>query len=169
MCVYLSSHIVLINEANSARQCHPIGHPHPVYTSARANIHDIQRAKIKAKLLTGTDILQANRSRFKQYKVDPTCGLCLTHLETREHFISHCISLSDSRRCFITKAVVLQVKPEVLTTLEPAQFTQPCLDCTHPNLQKDIKISYKNIQKFKLHTREYTSNKVISNCASLIL
>ena len=87
------------------------------------NIHDIQRAKIKAKLLTGTDILQANRSRFK---VDPTCGLCLTHPETREHFISHCISLSDSRRCFITKADVLQVKPEVLTTLEPVQFTQPC-------------------------------------------
>ena len=133
-----------------------IGHPHPIYASVRANIQDIQRAEIMAKLLTGTYILQTNRSRFNQFNVNPTCGLCLSHPETREHFISQCISFSDIRKRFITKAAdVLQVNSEVLTALDPAQFTQLCLDCTHPNLQKDLKISYKDIQKLELHIREY--------------
>ena len=41
-----------------------IGHPHPIRASVRANIQDIQRAEIQAKLLTGTYILRTNHFRL---------------------------------------------------------------------------------------------------------
>ena len=36
----------------------------------------IKKAGFKAKLMTGTYVLQSNRAKFNQFSVDPTCLLC---------------------------------------------------------------------------------------------
>ena len=41
-----------------------VGKVHHVYASVRNNIHDVRRAEVKARLLTGTYTLQSNRAKF---------------------------------------------------------------------------------------------------------
>ena len=41
-----------------------VGKVHQIYSSVRDNIHDVRRAKMKARFLTGTYTLQSNRARF---------------------------------------------------------------------------------------------------------
>ena len=53
-----------------------IGVCHPVWKTVRNSPKDIEKAAIKARILTGTYTLQANRSKFNQYTVDRTCPLC---------------------------------------------------------------------------------------------
>ena len=65
-----------------------VGNPHPVWASVRSNIKDRRRAELKVKLLTGTYTLQANWANFNQYAVDPTCKLCDSEPEDREHFLA---------------------------------------------------------------------------------
>lgn len=65
--------------------------PHHVYRTVRSNRQDIQRAELKARLLIDTYTLQGNRSAFNQYRVDPTCRLCLAGSEDRQHFIAEYI------------------------------------------------------------------------------
>ena len=63
----------------------------------------IRKAGIKARLMTGTYVLQSNRAKFNQYKVNPTCLLCELEPEDQEHFLLRCQSLSEIRGPFIRK------------------------------------------------------------------
>jgi hypothetical protein len=58
---------------------------------------------VKAKLLTGTYTLQANRAVFNQYEVDKTCPLCGMGPENRQHFMLECPSLQDVRNPYMDK------------------------------------------------------------------
>ena len=60
-------------------------------------------ASIKAKLLTGSYTLQANKARFNQYDVNPTCIVCKQEPEAegREHFLLRCEGLADTRTIYI--------------------------------------------------------------------
>ena len=136
-----------------------VGHPHPIYSSVRPNLHDVQRAEFKAKMITGTYILQANRAKFNQFDVNPTCGLCHQQPETREHFIAQCNSLSKIRNHFITRAAkLLHISPYVLSSLEASKFTQLCLDFTHPILTNYFKIPSECYDKLEYCKRKYIFN-----------
>ena len=153
-----------------------VGQIHPLYATVRPNIQDIQRAEVKAKVLTGTYTLQSDRSKFNQFEVNPTFGLCLMHAETREHFISECKSLSDTRMKFISLiADILNTNIETIKSLDPVIFTQLCLDCTHPDLCDHLVIDSKIIEVLEYHTRKYIfdihfkrskilDNKQINSC-----
>ena len=83
-----------INEKSSLKYVIPnslnVGKAHPVWSTVRNSLTDNKRAQLNCKLLTGTYILQGNRTAFNQFTVDPTCKLCLAAPETRQHFISEC-------------------------------------------------------------------------------
>ena len=49
---------------------------HYFLKNAVFNLMAIKKADIKARLMTGTYVLQSNRAKFNQYKIDPTCTLC---------------------------------------------------------------------------------------------
>ncbi len=74
-----------------------IGTPHPLWQNVNSAFFDIKKAITKAKLITKTYTLQINKARFNKYKVDPTCPVCGTDVETLEHFILHCPSLQRER------------------------------------------------------------------------
>ena len=50
----------------------------------------IKKAGMKARFMTGTYVLQSNRTKFNQYSVNPTCLLCGEDPEYLEHFLLKC-------------------------------------------------------------------------------
>ena len=73
------------------------GKKHPSVQSV-TGVRDVPRVGVKAKLITGTYILQVNRASFNQNEINRTCLLCQQEDETTEHFILHCTALSAARQ-----------------------------------------------------------------------
>ena len=74
---------------------------------AVSGMRDVPRVSVKAKLLTGTYILQVNRVAFNQNEVSPLCLLCHENDETTEHFLLQCPVLSCVRQPLLTRVVEL--------------------------------------------------------------
>ena len=53
---------------------------------------------MKLKLVTGTYILQVNRSAFNQNDIDPTCQMCKEESETVDHFLIRYSALAEVRQ-----------------------------------------------------------------------
>jgi ribosomal protein L31 len=76
------------------------GKAHPVWTTVDNNVRDVQRAGIKAKLLSGTYLLQAHRARFNQF-ANNICPLCEAEAEDTCHFILRCSKLETIRKRYM--------------------------------------------------------------------
>jgi hypothetical protein len=61
------------------------GSCHPVIKSVTDSYAEIRRVPVAQRFLTGTVTLQANKSRFNQYLVEPTCPLCTKVAKDRKH------------------------------------------------------------------------------------
>ena len=69
---------------------------HPVWDSTENSVIDVRKAIVKARILTGTCLLQANIHRFShQYREDPTCRLCKQ--QKRTSFICCCTAFCYPR------------------------------------------------------------------------
>ena len=79
------------------------GKQHSTWSFVRDNPTDVQKAAIKTRILTGCYTLQANRSKFNQYKVDPTFPICKSAPEDRKHFILQCSSIQRIRGKYLSK------------------------------------------------------------------
>ena len=115
-----------------------IGKTHLIWSSAGQNTHAITKASIKCRMLLGVYTLQANRHKFNQYEVEPTCPLCKQGPEDRTHFLVQCQHLTSIRQPFIdalSKAIE-EMSPGLYQqiTSEPTQLTQIILDCSSSHL-----------------------------------
>ena len=72
-------------------------HSHQLWHSIPNNVRAVTKANIKAKLITGTYTLQANRAKFNQHSVSATCPLCKSDSEDRIHLVLHCTSYTRIR------------------------------------------------------------------------
>ena len=79
-----------------------IGTPHIIIDSVLPSVMDVRRSATKLRLVTGTYSLQANRPAFNQH-FSPTCLLCKSEPETREHFICSCSALEKVRQSGLTE------------------------------------------------------------------
>ena len=112
-----------------------VGQSHPIWSTVRLNTLDNKRAQLKCKILTGTYILQGNRTVFNQYAVDPTCKLCLKSPETRQHFIAECPVFEYERQEFSGK---VKTNTDLLNSMNaldgnlqnPETLTQLVLDAS---------------------------------------
>ena len=75
-------------------------HPHAVWTTTSCEVKDVTKARVKAKLLTGSYPLQTNTAKFNKSEVDPTCKLCNSSPEDTYHFLLACPALEDRRKKF---------------------------------------------------------------------
>ena len=82
---------------------------HPVWKTVKPNLFDIQRAHIKARLLTDTYILQHHIAKFKKEDSD-TCKLCILDTEDRSHFLTSCAALFEVRDIWIPKIKDIIIK-----------------------------------------------------------
>ena len=96
---------------------------HPLVQELR-NQQEIPRVWLKLKVVTGTYILQVNRSSFNQNRIDPTCLLCREGEETMQHFILYCVAL---------RVTILQEINDICNELYPVSdantLMQIILDC----------------------------------------
>lgn len=101
-----------LNEAKQIARNHPslvfmnldickVGKPHPVIELCPPDHKETPRMMVKLRMITGTYSLQANRARFNQFEVNPTCRLCNTDVEDRSHFIAVCPALAHIRTPFL--------------------------------------------------------------------
>jgi hypothetical protein len=97
----------------SLSNCGP-GKPTLLRTSIKDDPMDVKRATIKARILTGTYTLQANKAKVNQNTVDPTCRACQREPEDRSHFLLRCSALSDIRQPYLLR--LYSILPEHLTT-----------------------------------------------------
>ena len=63
----------------------------------------VQKADWKARLMSGTYMLQTTRARVNPHQVDPTCLLCCKEPENVEHFLLRCEELTKIRQPFLDK------------------------------------------------------------------
>ncbi|CAC5378829.1 unnamed protein product [Mytilus coruscus] len=78
-----------------------IGTVHKLWSSIESNIKDVHRGGIKARLITGTYVLQSNRSKFNQHEVSSVCPICQYEDEDIVHFILKCNALFKYRKSYI--------------------------------------------------------------------
>ena len=116
-----------------------IGAVHPVWGTLHGSCRKVEMAAVKARLLTGTYILQANRAKFNQFDVDPTCTICGDEPEDRLHFIMRCRCLAEVRQHHVRKLqrifgdIYCSEIAESITSDQGVLF-QLILDCTHGSL-----------------------------------
>jgi hypothetical protein len=67
-----------------------MGKTHIVWDSINNSVWDVRKAITKARMLTGTYMLQTLKSKFNQSEVDPTCPICRLETETITHVITSC-------------------------------------------------------------------------------
>ena len=134
-----------------------VGKVHQVYAFVRNNVHDVRRAEVKARLLTGTYTLQSNRAKFNQFNVSPICQLCNKHPETREHFLTSCESLINIRTLYINKIrSLLEHSSSNINILldDPVSCTQLLLDSSHPDIHNILQLNSDQIRQLELYSRE---------------
>ncbi|KAH3747912.1 hypothetical protein DPMN_182347 [Dreissena polymorpha] len=136
-----------------------VGKTHHLYTCVRPNRIDILRAETKAKLLTGTYTVQANRAVFNQYAVNSICTLCNTEPECRVHFIAKCPTsnaVRDKYRARLLECLSLHAREEPLELVNNAEsFTQLIPESTHPSVNKGHLPPEKEVDSMELLFREY--------------
>ncbi|VDH94176.1 Hypothetical predicted protein [Mytilus galloprovincialis] len=84
-----------------------IGTVHKLWSSIESNIKDVRRGGIKARLITGTYVLQSNTSKFNQHEVSSVCPLCQYEDEDIVHFILKCNALFKYRKSYIEELEVI--------------------------------------------------------------
>ncbi len=113
---------------------HPVvDNPHNLWKSTRPRQHEVQHAEIKARLITGTFILQSNAMKYNKSEVSATCKLCGVDYETREHLLGRCSALSQLREENFTRLRAILSDDNTFTTITQDfdMLIQMILDCTH--------------------------------------
>ncbi|KAH3754102.1 hypothetical protein DPMN_188763 [Dreissena polymorpha] len=149
---------------------HPVvDNPHNLWKSTCPKQHEVQRAEIKARLITGTFILQTNAMKINKSEVSATCKLCGSDDETTEHLLGSCSALSQIREENLTRLNVILSNDNIFTTItqDSGMLIQIILDCTHSSLKDHVILSrdQKNHRKMvpsllrKTHHAQSSNNK----------
>ena len=67
-----------------------VGTTHMVWKTVESSVTDVKKAVVKARILTGTYILQKNRQTFSNGTVDAVCRHCRLEEEDLLHLLSRC-------------------------------------------------------------------------------
>ena len=76
-----------------------------LWETSTESVTESSKAQLKAKMLTGTYMLQAMTKRQKQHEQSGTCRLCGQGDEDRLHFIATCSALDGIRQNWAAKMV----------------------------------------------------------------
>ncbi|MES9880886.1 MAG: reverse transcriptase family protein [Sedimenticola sp.] len=132
-----------------------IGTVHQTWDSLESSVSEVRKGITKARMLTGTYYLQANKHKFSNCGIVPTCQLC--HLEDEDiiHVITRCPALEEVRRIYIPR-----IKFELQKYQDPGtpqfnpntreKLTQIILDSNW----LPVKINDANIQRINRLTTE---------------
>ncbi|MES9879604.1 MAG: reverse transcriptase family protein [Sedimenticola sp.] len=153
-----------------------IGQTHPVWNTVKSNTRDVKRGITKARMLTGTYLLQTNKSRFNKYEVDETCPLCRLEPEDRRHMLTRCPALVKSRTSLLQElqhTVISKCGPDTWSQLTTRhRLTSLIIDCTSlVNKQlipddRDLLVAVEELSRKlcqKLHVRRLNELRKLNN------
>jgi hypothetical protein len=87
--------------------------PASVWTCAVDSPRETQKARVKAKLLSGAMRLQVHDALYSGGKTSATCKLCGEEAENREHFLLRCAALTEIRTHYMEQVYSLLCGTEV--------------------------------------------------------
>ncbi|KAH3850608.1 hypothetical protein DPMN_093032 [Dreissena polymorpha] len=99
--------------------------------------HDVRKAEIKARVITGTYILQTNTTQYNKVKVSPTCLMCGNGDETLQHCLLDCEQLEGTRKIGtkMLAEIIEEIHPLGLSLFNTREdLTQLIMDCSHKNI-----------------------------------
>ena len=132
--------------------------PHLIWDSIDSNPRHVKEAVVKARLLTGTYTLQANRHKFNQFEVPPTCKLCHSDPEDRQHFLTQCKKLDSVRNKHLPSVLDILNKEagsNVGDTIgsKPDLLTQCIIDCSAASITLITGCNHKMQVRIEKQTR----------------
>ena len=132
----------------------PNKEPHQVWAYSKHSPFASQKAIVKAKLLTGTLRLQANRAKFNSHDVDPTCKLCKGGPEHEMHFVLECPALEEKRAPYRKKTkniLELLINKEMSDDImkDNTKLFQLYVDCSKMFHNQNKKIDDKAVRTFE--------------------
>jgi len=118
-------------------QVYRVKNPHNIWSCINPLEHEVKRAEIKARMVTGTYMLQSNISRYNQQEVPATCQICKDEDETLNHMLLKCAAFTGERAAFtgkLTQVLGSRNSGKWDTILNNNLLLQLILDCTHPDV-----------------------------------
>ena len=120
------------------------GTPHAVWDTKHPR--DIRRSVIKAKIMTGSYMLQTTQTLFGGKET--VCPLCQSAPEARVHLIAECPMLQDIR-----KPLMIQIQNYIPTPLYASKFiftnpelvTHLVLDPSHVSIKKVVQLTEEDL------------------------
>ena len=151
---------------------------HPVWDSVKSNRMDVTRVIIKARMLTGTYLLQTHRKKFNMDGVsDATCPLCCLEDEDIVHMLTRCPArsevksphLDDLKRCLQCALGPHAWSDLVRDTGTLVQLIIECQKLAPDRIPEDRNLlntidSYTRLLCYKLHLKRlfYTTASMMS-------
>jgi hypothetical protein len=113
--------------------------PALVWRASRDTLRETQKARVKAKLMTGALMLRASEARFSK-NTSPVCRLCHTEAENREHFLLNCPTLAATRAKHMERlCAVLQEWNYTNIIQQKPILLQVLIDAQHHSIPADIR------------------------------
>ena len=100
-----------------------VGNVHPCWSTVDNTVMDVRRAVIKARILTGTYYLQADRDKFQKEGITSMCPLCSATSEDRLHFLG----LTKQRKEHSFRERKIFIRKEHFIALLPVLNNFKCL------------------------------------------
>lgn len=123
---------------------------HPMIREANG-VKDVSHIHTKTKIVTGTYVLQSNRSSFNQNQISPLCLLCKEDNETVEHFLLQCTALDPVRLPILEDIVqTLQSLDIPFDTDNNEEFMQLLIDSTAvlpENYTETNRVNYNQLER----------------------
>jgi hypothetical protein len=148
------SSTIFLNRSHTANK------PHLIWRATTTDPRDVRRAAIKAKLLSGSYILQHNRAAFNQTH-DTTCPLCNAEVEDVPHFLITCPALSKERDPILAAAldqVPLVYDQHPHRGWSPSMLSQLILDPTHATVAELLPMHESQLYQLEMETRRLCFN-----------
>lgn len=139
-------------------QDEPVNNPHNIWACINPVEHEVKRAEIKVRLVTGTYMLQSNISKYNQQEMPATCQICNKEDENLSHLLLKCEAYNEERSAFEEKLqqIVAPVDKDILETLRrKCLLLQITLDCTHPDVTQLIGEKPKLLRQIERTTQLY--------------
>ena len=124
---------------------------HPLWATVAKNIHDVRRGFIKARIATGTILLQKQQKKFKMV-TSAECLLCHTGEEDLHHLLITCPALYEARERYIhqIRRLVCEASSEIWAKMVTDQeiMVQLIVDCTKLPFFGNIDCDWNEIECF---------------------
>ncbi len=80
-----------------------IGKTHHIWESLESSVTDVRKGITRARLITGTYMLQTIKSKFSYYQIDPACPMCRIEDENIVHMMTRCPVFHEIRKQYIPR------------------------------------------------------------------